>query len=302
MQSKLPQHGAGQIRTRQQGSTASRRKLSLDSEEKPEAPKHVVMRVYGASGSTVKRGIETITGVHPGRKSIHSKETGTVTVKSEIHTHLEGADCSGGGGECDLLFLIILAVIMSVFAVVWSVVMIVFSIVTIGGFVRRRFRTIVIMGRENMEFVGKLSVLVFRRNGVADYTLGNAQYDEWKDDTFGLFMRLKHIRQGSLLLAFGWGIIEIGFKLYQIVFDPSFDYYLWPFRYVMIAVFAPLICYSPILEMTMRGKFNEGQDIIARMVMNEPRYNPDLAMIFEHQPVIGESLPASLAKEGNSDT
>jgi hypothetical protein len=272
----------------------------LESEEKPEASKLAVMRVYGASGSTVKSGIETIMGLHPGRKSIHSKETGTVTVKSEIYTHIEGTDCAGGGGECELLFLIIAAIVMTVFAVVWSVVMITFSIVTIGGFVRRRFRTVVIMGKESMDFIGKLSVLAFRRNGVSDYTLGNVQYDEWKDETFGLFMRLKHIRQGSLLLAFGWGIIEIGFKLYQIVFDPTFDYYLWPFRYVMVAVFAPLIFYSPVLEMTMRRKFNEGQDIIARMVMNEPRYNPDLAMTFEHQPVIGESLPGSLAKEDNS--
>lgn len=294
------QPGAEQIRIRKQVSIAFRRSLSLESEEKPEASKNTVMRVYGVSGSTVNSGIETIMGIHPGRKSIHSKETGTVTVKSEIYRHLEGADCAGGGGECDLLFLIILAIIMSVFAVVWSIVMIAFSIVTIGGFVRRRFRTIVIMGRENIEFIGKLSVLVFRKNGVSDYTLGNVQYDEWKEDMFGLFMRLKYLRQGSLLLAFGWGIVEIGFKLYQIVFDPTFDYYLWPFRYVMIVVFAPLIFYSPVLEMTMRGKFDQGQDIVARMVMNEPRYNPDLAMTFDHQPVIGESLPASLAREDNS--
>jgi hypothetical protein len=276
----------------------------LESEETPEAPKlTAVMRVYGASGSTVKSGIETIMGVHPGRKSIHSKETGTVTVKSEIYTHFEGADCSGGGGEGEILCLLVVAIIMTVFAVVWSVVMIVFSIVTIGGFVRRRYRTIVIMGKENIEFIGKLSVFVFRRNGVSDYTLGSVDYDEWKDDSFGLFMRLKHLRQGSLLLAFGWGIIEIGFKLYQIIFDPTFDYYLWPFRYVMIAVFAPLIFYSPVLEMTIRGKFNEGENIVARMVMNEPRYNPDLSMAFDVQPVIGESLPASLAKDGkDADT
>ena len=68
----------------------------------------------------------------------------------------------------------------------------------------------------------------------------------------------------------------------------------------MIAVFAPLIFYSPVLEMTMREKFNEGEDIIARMVMNEPGYNPDLAMTFEHKPVLGDSLPASLAKDEDS--
>ncbi len=269
----------------------------MESEEKPNASKLAVMRVYGASGSTVKSGIETIMGVHPGGKSIHSKETGTVTVKSEIHTHFEGSDCGGGGGgEGELLCLIVVAIIMAVFAIVWSVVMIAFSIVTIGGFVKRRYRTIVIIGKENIEFIGKLSVFVSRRGGVSDYTLGNVQYDEWKDDTFSLFMRLKHLRQGSLLLAFGWGIIEIGFKLNQILFDPT-DYYLWPFRYVMIAIFAPLIFYSPVLEMTIRGKFDEGEDIHARLVMNEPRYNPDMSMDFEQKPVIGESLPASLAKE-----
>ncbi|MHA2040785.1 MAG: hypothetical protein ACW975_02890 [Candidatus Thorarchaeota archaeon] len=273
----------------------------MESEEKPKASKHASMRVYGASGSTVNNGIDTIMGIHPGGSSIHSKETGTVTVKSEIYTQLGGSSgCSGswggGGGEGDLLCYIIVAIIMTVFAVVWSVVMIAFSIVTIGGFIKRRYRTIVIVGKENIEFIGKLLVLVARRGGVSDYTLGNAQYDEWKDDTFGLFMRLKHLRQGSLLLAFGWGLIEIGFKLNQILFDPT-DYYLWPFRYVMIAVFAPLIFYSPVLEMTIRGKFDEGEDILARLVMNEPRYNPDMSMDFEQKPVVGESLPASLAKE-----
>ena len=147
--------------------------MSLESEGKPEDTKLAVMRIYGASGSTVKSGIETIMGVHPSRKSIHSKETGTVTVKSEIYTHLEGADCGGGGGEGELLCLIVVAIIMTVFAVVWSVVMIVFSIVTIGGFVKRRFRTIVIMGKENIEFIGKLSAFMFRKGGVSDYTLGS---------------------------------------------------------------------------------------------------------------------------------
>ncbi|MFW9845647.1 MAG: hypothetical protein ACFFD6_02780 [Candidatus Thorarchaeota archaeon] len=264
----------------------------------PKSSKLAVMRVYGASGSTIKSGIETIMGVHPGKKSVNTKETGTVTVKSEIYTHFEGSDCGGGGGGGgELLCLIIVAIIMAVFAIVWSIVMIAFSIVTIGGFVKRRYRTMVIMGKENIEFIGKLSVWAFRKKGVSDFTLGSVQYDEWKDETFGLFMRLKYLRQVCLALAFGWGIIEVGFKLYQIIFDPTFDYYLWPFRYVMIAVFAPFIFYSPILEMTIRGKFNEGEDIVARLVMNDPRFNPELAMAFEHQPEVGESLPASLAND-----
>ncbi|MHA2312885.1 MAG: hypothetical protein ACXADC_14070 [Candidatus Thorarchaeota archaeon] len=271
----------------------------MESEEKPKSSKAPLMRVYGASGSSVKNWIYSIVGVHPGAKSVHTEETGTVTVKSEFYTHFEGQGCSdcGSGGGGEILCFIVVVIVMAVFAVVWSVVMIVFSIVTIGGFLRRRYRTIVIMGKENMEFIGKLSVATFRRGGVADYSLQDLQYDEWKDDTFGLFMRLKYLRQGSLLLAFGWGIVEVGFKLYQIVFDPTFDYYLWPFRYVMIAVFAPLIFYSPVLEMTIRGKFNEGEDIVARLVMNEPKYDPDRSMVFQQQPDIGESLPASLADE-----
>ncbi|MFX1332462.1 MAG: hypothetical protein ACFE9W_12950 [Promethearchaeota archaeon] len=271
----------------------------MESDEKQMASKHAVMRIYGASGSTVKNGIESIMGVHPGRKSVSSKETGTVTVRSEVFSHLEGpGTCAGGGGgEGEALCLIIIAIVMTVFAVVWSVVMIVFSIVTIGGFIKRRYRTIVIVGKENTELIGKLSVFAFRRGGVSDYTLGNIQYDEWKDDTFGLFMRLKYLRQGSLLLAFGWGITEIGFKLYQLIFDPTFDYYLWPFRYIMIAVFAPLIFYSPVLEMSIRGRFKEGEDVVARLITNEPRYNPEQPMSFKSQPEVGESLPASLAKD-----
>ncbi|MFW9889380.1 MAG: hypothetical protein ACFFER_14425 [Candidatus Thorarchaeota archaeon] len=273
----------------------------MESDEKQKASKHAVMRIYGASGSTVKKGIESIMGVHPGKKSVSSEETGTVTVRSEVFSQLQSPDTAtcggGGGGEGELFCLIVIAIVMTVFAVVWSVVMIVFSIVTIGGFIKRRFRTIVIVGKKNTELIGKLSVFAYRRGGVSDYTLGNIQYDEWKDSTFGLFMRLKYLRQGSFLLAFGWGIIEIGFKLYQLVFDPAFDYYLWPFRYVMIAIFAPLIFYSPILEMSIRRKFREGEDIVARLIMNEPRYNPEQPMPFEYQPKVGESLPGSLAKD-----
>jgi len=182
------------------------------------------------------------------------------------------------------IILLIIAIMMAVFATVWTIVMILFSIVTLGGFIKRRFRTRIIMERENLEFIGKLSVLTFGRGGVLDHSLRQDQYDEWMGQTFRLFKQLKHLRQGSMGLGFVWGFVEVGFKLYQILFDTSFSYDLWPFRLVMTMIFIPLILYSPILEMRIRRAFETGDENIARLIINEPSFNPDSPMSFKEKP------------------
>ncbi|MHA2462803.1 MAG: hypothetical protein ACXAEJ_16360 [Candidatus Thorarchaeota archaeon] len=255
------------------------------SGESTKSTNDIGIRIYGASASSVKKGIETITSVNPGKKAVHTKETGRVSVTPEIYSQLGGCDGGGGGGGGgELLCLIIIAIVMAVFAVVWAIVMIAFSILTLGGFIKRRYRTLVVCETENREFLGKLAVLSVRNGGVLDYPFGNPQYDEWVTDTFGLFTRKKNIRQLSLALGFGWGIIEIGFKLYQIIIDQSFNYDLWPLRYVMIAIFVPLILYSPFLEMKFREAFDTGEEMIIRLVNQESSFSPDHPMNFEEEP------------------
>jgi len=263
--------------------------LSLQPQDDTEVLTDFRIRVYGASGSSVKSGIKAITSVDPGNEAVHTKETGRVSVRPEIYETVGcGGGChggwGGGGGEGEIFCFILIAAMMAVFTVVWTVVMIVFSIVTIGGFLRRRYRTLVSMDRENKEFIGKLSVFVGKRSGVLHHPLGDPQYDNWVEDTFGLFMKLKYLRQVSLSLAFGWGFIEVAFKLYQVILDPSFDYYLWPFRYVMIAIFAPLIFYSPVLEMKFREAFKMGEEMTTMLVHRESSFNPDHPMTFEEEP------------------
>ncbi len=263
--------------------------LSLQPQDDTEVLADPKIRVYGASGSSVRSGIKSITGVDPGNGAVHTEETGRVSVRSEMYEATGcGGDCyggwAGGGGEGEIFCFILIAAMMAVFAVVWTVVMIVFSIVTIGGFLRRRYRTLVSIERENKEFIGKLSVVVGRRGGVLHHPLGDPQYDNWVEDTFGLFMRLKYLRQVSISMAFGWGFIEVAFKLYQVVLDPSFDYYLWPFRYVMIVIFVPLIFYSPLLEMKFREAFAMGEEIMTMMIHREASFNPDHPMTFEEEP------------------
>ncbi|MHA1962606.1 MAG: hypothetical protein ACW99U_20630 [Candidatus Thorarchaeota archaeon] len=255
------------------------------SGETTKSNKDIGIRIYGASASSVKKDIETITTVNPGKKAVQTKETGRVSVTPEIYSQLGGCDGGGGGGGGgELLCLIIVAIIMAVFAIVWTIVMIAFSIMTLGGFIKRRYRTLVVCEKENKEFLGKLAVLTVRNRGVLDYPLGNLQYDEWVTDTFGLFTRKKNIRQLSLVLGFGWGIVEIGFKLYQIIFDQSFNYDLWPLRFVMIAIFVPLILYSPFLEMKFREAFDTGEEMIIRLVNQEQSFSPDHPMTFEEEP------------------
>ena len=255
----------------------------LSSKEKESDNDFLVILAYGVSSSSVEKELENITGVKPESKTVHTKETGHIVTMPEIYLGVGAADF--GVGEGAAIILVIIAIMMAVFATVWTVVMILFSVVTLGGFIRRRFRTRVIMERENLEFIGKLSVLTYRRGGVLNYSLGQDQYDGWMGQTFSLFKQLKILRQGSMGLGFVWGLIEVGFKLYDL-FDPLFDYNLWPFRIVMTMIFIPLILYSPILEMKFRRAFETGDENIARLIINEPSFNPDNPMAFKERPRI----------------
>ncbi len=249
-----------------------------------------IIRVYGTSVSSIKKDIEVITGVNPGRKNLYTKETGRLTITPELFS---SADCFDPGGGCgssgssegELICLLIITVVMAVVAIVWTIVMIAFSILTIGGFLKRRYRTIIVIDKPNREFLGKLVVSIMKRGGVMDYPLDNEEYNQWMKQTFNLYMRLKYLRQVSLFCAFGWGLVEVGFKLNQILFNPA-DYNLWPFRYVMIAIFLPLILYGPFLEFKFNNATTESQELIIRILMENPSFNPEYPMTFEEEPQI----------------
>lgn len=255
---------------------------TLSPKEKESDNEVLTILAYGISGSMVERELENITGVNPEKKTVHTKESGYITVMPEVQTGLGVADIGFGDGAA--LVLVIIAIMMAVIATVWTIVMILFSVVTLGGFIKRRFRTRVIMERENLELIGKLSVLTFRRGGILNHSLKQDQYGEWMGQTLRLFKQLKHLRQGSMGLGFAWGLVEVGFKLYQILVDLSFSYDLWPFRLVMVAIFIPLILYSPILEMKFRRAFEKGDENVARLIINESSFNPDNPMTFKERP------------------
>lgn len=258
-----------------------------------------VLRVYGTSVSSIKKDLETITGVNVGRKNIYTKETGRVTVTPEIFTSADrcatGGDCGGGDGEGLLLCLLIVAVIMILVAAIWVIVMIAFSILTIGGFLKRRYRTILVIEKPNREFLGKLVVSITRRGGVVEHTWGIEQYDTWMKRTFGFYRRLKYLRQVSLFFAFNWGVVEIWYKFNNILYGT--DYNLWPFRFVMIAIFLPLLFYGPVLEYKFNKAHDEGQELIIRLLMDNPSFNPDYPMTFEETPqIIVGMTPTAIRK------
>ena len=256
------------------------------------------VRIYGVSGLTVKAEIETLTGVNPGRKAVKTKETGRVSVTPEIYSSAKYADCcsgsggGGGGSEAFLFCLILVVALMAVVAIVWAVVMLAFSILTIGGFLKRRYRTLLVMELRNREFIGKLAVSTFRKGGVMEYPFGHDQYDGWMKRAFALFVRLKHVRQISLLFATFWGFTEVTFKLNQVLLNPSLSYDLWPLRYVMMAIIIPLLLYSPILEIQFRNSRDAGDEMIMRLLTENPSFSPDTAMVFEEEPVLTAPLPA----------
>jgi hypothetical protein len=268
--------------------------------QQDDTEKLVALRAYGVSASAVKYGIESITRVNPGKAAVQTKETGRVSVTPEIYsTAACGDPCVGGGpsdGEGLLICLLVIAVFMAVFTIVWAVVMIAFSILTVGGFLKKRYRTLLIVEKQNREFMGKIALHIIKSGGVLEYPLGNEEYDAWMHRTFGLFRRLKLVRQVSLLFAFGWGLIEVGFKLNQYLFNPA-DYNLWPFRFVMVAIFLPLLLYSPVLEIQFKRAFDMGEEITARLLSDEPSFAPDHAMIFEEEPKIVRAVPTLFAKK-----
>ena len=266
----------------------------MNAEETQDSKKALAIRAYGVSGATLKKEIETITGVNPGKNAVYSQETGRVAVTSGDC----GGGCGGGadGGEGVIICLIIIVAVMAALTIVWAVVMIAFSIMTIGGFFRRRFRTLVVVENENKEFIGKLAAITVQKRGVLEYPFEHREYDDWMAQAFGKFNRLKILRQASIFFGFWWGFFEIAFKLNQILLDPA-DYNLWPLRYVMIAIFLPLLLYSPILEIQFRGIFDTGDEMVMRLINHEPSYSPNQPMMFSETPIEVGKITSSETKE-----
>ncbi|TFG12386.1 hypothetical protein EU537_09490 [Candidatus Thorarchaeota archaeon] len=238
------------------------------------------VQAYGVSASCVRDEISTIMGAQMEDDSVRSEKTGEVKVQPEIYSSTVAycaPTASTDSCEGAALCIIIIGVIMALFAVVWAIVMLAFSIMTFGGFIKRRYRTIVLFEKEHKPFLSKLALLSVRNEGVINYPLGIPMYDEWMRRTFGLFSRKKYMRQLSLFLAGIWGLLEVGFKLNQILFDPTFSYNLWPLRIVMVAIFLPLLFYAPILEIQFRRAFDKGKEIVDRVLLDEPSYRPDPA-------------------------
>jgi len=259
----------------------------MDGSEISTTPERVKIRAYGVSARSVRTSIEEITGVCPGKKeAVLTTETGRIYTESEIYSGGLGyCDCSGcggssGDGEGLIIILIIIAVLMIMVAIVWTVIMIAFSILTVGGFLKRRYRTIVAIERQNREFLGKLAISIFRSNGVLEYPFGHEDYDDWNKRSFNLHLRLKRIRQVSLFFGIGWGWIEVLFKLNEVLFGAG-GYNLWPLRYVMIAIFIPLLLYSPILEVQFDNAYRDGEEMVMRLLNEEPSFSPDHPMQFK---------------------
>jgi hypothetical protein len=155
------------------------------------------------------------------------------------------------------------------------------------------------MEKGNNEFLGKLAIHTYRKGGVANYHLGHQPYDEWVDNTFSLFVRKKYIRQVSFFFGYIWGAVEIIFKLTNI-FNPLFNYDLWPLRIVMIAIMLPLLLYSPFLEMSVRSAFNQGDEPVERLLMEHPAYSPDTKMSFSSPPEVEDRTPQSVLDEDDT--
>ncbi|MHA1771011.1 MAG: hypothetical protein ACTSYL_04955 [Candidatus Thorarchaeota archaeon] len=242
--------------------------------------------IYGVSGSAVREMVLDFAGGERHKNYIQTQCCGKVRAGTTLGQECAGADCgtgiSGGdSGECLCFCLLLSMLMMVVVTVVWVAVMIVFSIVTVGGFVRRRYRTALFIEKRNHKLLAEISLAVARRGGVLDYRIGVPEYDHWVSDMVRLFKYLKYIRQTSLLLGSLWGLNEVYFKLKNIL-DPTFHYNLWPFRLAMVIIFIPLIFSTPILELKIREAIDIGEGLIHDVIAMHPEYKPSSSVFIPH--------------------
>ena len=252
------------------------------------------IRAYGISARSVRKSIAELTGVEPSKsQAVLTQETGRIYTESEVFSTGGGSgggtaycdcNCSGGDGEGLLIAIIVIAVLMIMITIVWAVVMLAFSILTIGGFLKRRYRTVVVVETMNREFLGNLAISIMRKGGVLEYPFGIPDYDEWARHLFDLHVRLKRIRQASLFLGVIWGWIEVLFKLNEFIVGHATNYDLWPLRIVMVAIFLPMLLYSPILEMQFNNAQTDGEEIAMRLLLDEPSFSPEHRMSFKELP------------------
>ncbi len=264
------------------------------------------IRTYGVSASSVRKSILDLTGVEPGKsQAVFTQETGRIYTGSEVYSGGSSGsgsgycdcNCSGGDGEGLLIAIIVIAVLMIMVAIIWAVVMIAFSILTIGGFLKRRYRTVVVVEKINREFLGKLAISIMRKGGVLEYPFGIPDYDEWARHLFDLHVRLKRIRQISLFFGIIWGWIEVLFKLNEVIVGHVTNYDLWPFRIVMIAIFLPMLIYSPILEFQFNNAQTNGEEIAMRLLLDEPSFSPDHRMSFSDPPSVVAGISTDAIKK-----
>ncbi|MCF2137756.1 MAG: hypothetical protein K9W43_11045 [Candidatus Thorarchaeota archaeon] len=241
--------------------------------------------IFGVSGSTVREMIHEFTGGEQHKKYILTRCCGKVRAGTALGQECLGADCgTGSGGDCGegLCFCLLLSMLMMVVVtIVWVAVMVVFSFVTVGGFVKRRYRTAIFLEKKSHTFLAKISLAVAQLGGVLDYPIGVPDYDHWVSRTVRLFKYLKYIRQLSLFLGTVWGFNEVYFKLKNI-FDPTFHYNLWPFRFAMVIIFIPLIFSSPILEIKIREAIDIGEGLIHDVIAMHPEYTPSSMVSISH--------------------
>ena len=64
----------------------------------------------------------------------------------------------------------------------------------------------------------------------------------------------------------------------------------------MVAIFLPLLLYSPILELSIRGAFERGGEIVDRLIMENPSFSPDHPMSFETDPWVVDNIPSTVIK------
>jgi len=94
-------------------------------------------------------------------------------------------------------------------------------------------------------------------------------------------------------------LVEIMFKLNEILIGYITNYapVILPLRIVMIAIFIPLLIYSPVLEGQFRNVGDDGEEMVIRLLSEEYSFSPDHRMTFGAEPrVVPKQSAAEIKK------
>ncbi len=237
-----------------------------------------------------------------GEENLHSDEVGSVTVISGLWVILLGflfilgtilyaAFTNPTTADTFFVTLLILVLGLVLFPFLWLAVTIAFSVFTAGGFFKKRHFTLVSIDRNNAVFDSKLLMAVVLRGGAVNTHVEDPEFNDWLQRAVRFYTRITALRLIAVALGFVWAFLELDqrFDVFHLVYQLD----LLPLRYVMVAIYIPLLFIGAWLVLGVKRHYAEGDLVIHRLKASSSRLDPDIPLT---------ETPSDFAFDSGSDS